>query len=259
MLTTSWNEQQLESLLKSFNLAPLSVYYYKILASTNQTAWELLEKGEPTPFAVIAGQQTAGKGQWGRTWESASGGLYLSLAITPNLAVADAAHLTLCSGVGIAQSLERYHIPVQLKWPNDLILQRRKLGGIKTDTKVYHDRITQAVIGVGINWSNTVPENGINLQSIQDCPIVSLEQLAALAIAGLLSSYQFYLSEGIDSLLNTYVKYLLNYGQIITLDGCTGVIMGVNRQGALRVRLQSPGATTEICLPVGTISLGYEP
>jgi BirA family biotin operon repressor/biotin-[acetyl-CoA-carboxylase] ligase len=249
------NRQQLESFL---NPPTLAVHLYDPIPSTNQTAWELLEKGEKTPFAVIASQQTAGKGQWGRKWESYQGGLYLSLAIAPRLSVADAFHLTLCSGVGIVGNLEKYGIPVQLKWPNDLVLFRRKLGGIKTETKVYQGQISRAVIGVGINWANAVPERGINLQSLVDCPIVSLEQLAAIAIDGLLSGYDFYSSQGIECLLSAYLQRLQNYRQKITLNGCQGVIIGINHQGALKVRLQSPGASTEICLPVGTISLGYD-
>jgi BirA family biotin operon repressor/biotin-[acetyl-CoA-carboxylase] ligase len=251
----SLNQQQLENLLNSSSLA---VHFYDIIPSTNQTAWELLEKGEKTPFVVIAGQQTAGRGQWGRKWESSEGGLYLSLAITPNLTATDAPHLTLCSGVGIVQNLEKYDIPVQLKWPNDLILDRRKLGGIKIETKVYQNQITQAVIGVGINWVNSVLPMGINLHSLNNCSILSLEQLAAITIDGLLSGYDFYLSQGIDKLLLAYTQRLYNCGQTITIEGCKGVIIGINQQGDLKVCLQSLGASTEICLPVGTISLGYD-
>ncbi|PSF38333.1 biotin--[acetyl-CoA-carboxylase] ligase [Aphanothece hegewaldii CCALA 016] len=250
----SLNQQQLENLLKS----SLAVYCYDIIPSTNQTAWELLEKGEKTPFVVIASQQTAGRGQWGRKWESSEGGLYLSFAISLNLIATDAPHLTLCSGVGIVQNLENYDIPVQLKWPNDLVLHKRKLGGIYTETKVYQNRITEAVIGVGINWTNSVPEIGINLHSLNNCSIVSLEQLAAIAIDGLLSGYDFYLSRGIEQLILAYIAKLQNYGQTITIDGCKGIIVGVNQQGALKVFLKSPGASTEICLPIGTISLGYD-
>lgn len=250
----SLNQQQLECFLNS----SLAIHLFDLIPSTNQTAWELLEKGEKTPFAVIASQQTAGKGQWGRKWESMEGGLYLSLAIAPEITVADAAHLTLCSGVGIAQNLEKYHIPVQLKWPNDLVIGKRKLGGIKTETKVYQHQITQAVIGVGLNWSNPVPEIGINLHSLNDCSIFSLEQLAAITIEGLLSGYEFYLSKGIDALLIAYHKRFQNLEQNITIDGCHGVITGISPQGDLKVCLKSAGASTEICLPVGTISLGYE-
>lgn len=249
------NQQQLKSFLHS---SPLAVHLYDIVESTNQTAWELLEKGEKTPFVVIAGQQTAGRGQWGRKWESLQGGLYLSLACHTDLASSDAFHLTLCSGVGLVQNLEKYNIVIKLKWPNDLVIEKRKLGGIKTETKVYQDQITQAVIGVGINWTNTVPEVGINLHSLKDCAILSLEQLAAIVIDGLLSSYDFYLSKGIEPLLLAYNQRLQNFGQTITLDGCHGVIIGINPQGALKVCLQSPGASTEISLPVGTISLGYD-
>jgi len=68
--------------------------------------------------------------------------------------------------LGNCYGLREHGIPVGLKWPNDLMLCGRKLGGILTETKVQQGRITKAVVGVGINW-NPVPETGINLLSFQ--------------------------------------------------------------------------------------------
>lgn len=143
----------------------LPLHIFETLASTNQTLWELLNQGATTGTVVIAAQQTAGRGQWGRQWQSTRGGLYLSVALAPNLPASNSAQLTMCSAWGIATALRVYNIPVFLKWPNDLMLLGRKLGGILTETRVQQGQITKAVVGVGINWSNCVPETGINLQA----------------------------------------------------------------------------------------------
>jgi BirA family transcriptional regulator, biotin operon repressor / biotin---[acetyl-CoA-carboxylase] ligase len=235
----------------------LSIHLYDAIPSTNQILWELMDRDIKPPIAAIATQQTAGRGQWGRHWESQAGGLYLSVAIDINISAGDASHLTLFSAWGIADALRSYKIPVSLKWPNDLILKKRKLGGIKSETRIQQEKIVQAVIGVGINWTNPVPEVGINLQSLASHEIASLEQLAAIAISGIFTGYHYYLTKGIETLLPSYLDFL-NLGGKVTVNGCPGVVVGVSDRGELRVLLQSSGASTEIHLPSGTISLGYE-
>jgi BirA family biotin operon repressor/biotin-[acetyl-CoA-carboxylase] ligase len=255
------NRHKLEAELFKFSnnqaLQKLSLYLYETIPSTNQILWELIEQGVTFPIGAIASQQTAGRGQWGRQWQSQLGGLYLSVAINLNIPASDGPHLTLLSAWGIADALRRHDIPVFLKWPNDLILEGRKLGGIKSETRIQQETITQAVIGVGINWTNPVPEVGINLQSFSD-KIASLEQLTAIAIDGIFSGYQHYLANGIETLLISYLDLLQSMGRKVTVNGCPGVVIGVNSQGKLRVRLHSPGATREIDLSSGTISLGYD-
>jgi BirA family biotin operon repressor/biotin-[acetyl-CoA-carboxylase] ligase len=239
----------------------IPLHLFDTLPSTNQTLWELIDQGATERTVVIAAQQTAGRGQWGRQWQSSPGGLYLSVALAPNLQASNSAQLTLCSAWGIATLLRGYGIPVFLKWPNDLLLLGRKLGGILTETRVHQGRITKAVVGVGINWSNCVPETGINLQSFCEedlsCSVNSLEMVAAIVLQGLLSGYQHWSEEGIEILLQSYLELLDNQGNQILVDGMPGIITGVTTTGELRVCLNSTKAASEICLKPGTISLGY--
>lgn len=239
----------------------ITSYHFDTVDSTNRIAWELLEQGHPTPLVAIAKQQTAGRGQWGRTWESEEGGLYLSLALNLKIPAMDAAHITLFSAWGIGDNLRRHQVPVWLKWPNDLILLERKLGGIKSETRIQKQIITQSVIGVGINWSNPVPEIGINLQSWLNThhhrDLASLEDLATLTHQGILSGFMRYQREGIGGILADYQALLHSMGKTITIDGSPGVIVGVTPGGELRVRLSAAGASTEINIVPGMISLGY--
>jgi BirA family biotin operon repressor/biotin-[acetyl-CoA-carboxylase] ligase len=76
-------------------------------------------------------------------------------------------------------------------------------------------------------------------------------------LQGILSAYQRYLSEGIEFLLPSYLELLTSLGRCVTIEGCPGTITGVTTKGELKIRLQSPGSSTEICLPPGSISLGY--
>ncbi len=238
-----------------------ALHIFETLPSTNQTLWELLNQGATSPTVVIAAQQTAGRGQWGRQWQSSLGGLYLSLALAPNLAASNSAQLTMCSAWGIATALRGYDIPVFLKWPNDLLLLGRKLGGILTETRLHQGQITKAVVGVGINWSNCVPESAITLQSFckkQVSPAVtSLEMLAAIVVQGLNFGYQCWSEQEIETLLPSYLELLDSRGRDVIVDGTPGIITGVTPTGELRVCLNSTKAPSEICLKPGTISLGY--
>ncbi|MDX2230209.1 MAG: biotin--[acetyl-CoA-carboxylase] ligase [Leptolyngbyaceae cyanobacterium bins.349] len=251
---------------------------YASVTSTNQIAWELMDQDEIEPVA-IALQQTAGRGQWGRQWQSAPGGLYLSVGVQLKLPIDHAAQLTLCTAWGLAIALRQIPaklsgvtegIPVQIKWLNDLVLQGRKLGGILTETRIQQEQITKAVIGVGLNWTNPVPETGINLQEFlahHPIPLIeSLELLAAIALQGIFSGIR-QMQVGIDPILRDYVNLLAHRDRPIEWDGKTWAIVGIAPTGELRVRekfLESPDPSkiqpvspTEILIQPGTISLGY--
>ncbi|MGK7892444.1 MAG: biotin--[acetyl-CoA-carboxylase] ligase [Xenococcus sp. (in: cyanobacteria)] len=254
-------QQEFTKLATVYQLKPIDLHIFEIIPSTNQKIWSWIDLEKPLPIAVIALEQTAGKGQWSRSWQSSLGGLYLSVAINTDIPLDDSFHLIMASAWGIAKILRIYTIPVSLKWPNDLILQNRKLGGIKIETRTSKKKIKHAVIGVGINWVNPVPELGINLQSHfqgqQPQSITGLEQLTAIAISGILFGYQHYLEVGSQQILANYKKVLTSMGQKVTVNNCPGIVTGVTSKGELKVRLQSLGASTELSLSPGQISLGY--
>jgi BirA family biotin operon repressor/biotin-[acetyl-CoA-carboxylase] ligase len=274
-MTVTLNLQRIESSLETLrSLSSLShpevtaseIQILASVSSTNQTLWELRQQGAKSGTVAIATQQTAGRGQWGRQWQSTLGGLYLSMGIDCQSAIAQHPQLTMATAWGIASQLRECNIPVQLKWPNDLILSGRKLGGILTETKVCQQQITQAVIGVGINWNNVVPETGINLQSFlsesTDLPKVqSLELLAALVIRGIELGLQPCLQGQIEPLLKGYTELLNSLGRPVKIDGNSGTVVGVTSTGELRVQLNSTANSIlhrEVCIKPGTISLGYD-
>ena len=242
------NQQQIAALIKSHFQIPLQLdfHIFETLPSTNQTLWQLINQGATAGTVVIALQQTAGRGQWGRQWSSPMGGLYLSLALATNLPAVDSSQLTLCSVWGIATALRDCGIPVLIKWPNDLILGGRKLGGILTETRVQQGQITRAIVGVGINWTNATPETGINLQSFlkeQSNPILtSLEELTALTLKGLLSGYEQASTAGIETLLPSYLELLTSKGRQVVVEGRSGVVVGVTPTGELQVRFDTDSA-----------------
>jgi len=253
---------QSQIIFAAAKLKPISLNILEKTSSTNTQLWKLIDNGSEIPQGLAALEQTAGKGQWGNSWVSSKGGLYISVALDLNLELKDNPHLVMATSWGIAKVLRYYQLPVTIKWSNDLILNQRKLGGIKIETRSEQNRIVQAVVGVGINWCNPVPEPGINLKfyyhNHKSQPnIETLEELTAITAYGIFLGYQHYLAVGIEQLLADYLKILSSLGKQVTVDNCPGEVIGVTTEGKLKVKLRSPGASTEIHINPGQISLGY--
>lgn len=227
--------------------------------STNAYLWERFRENQLMPRVAIAKSQSAGRGQWGRTWTSAEGGLYLSLLTPLQLDPQHAYSLTIASVWGIASLLYQNEILVQIKWPNDLLLNGKKLGGIKTETKVQKGNITAAVIGVGINVTNPVPDPGINLESFWQGDVkISGDRLAALVIAGILIGIKKLEEKSIQSILPDYLSLLKNIGETVVYEEHQGKIIGVNPKGELLLEMLGTRSKSTIRIPPGTISLGYK-
>ena len=122
-------------------------------SSTNDVAREQARRGGKAGFVVAASRQTKGRGRLGRNWESPSDrGLYVSILLRPDLAVADAGRLTILSSVAAVDAVEAISgLRPQIKWPNDLVVNGRKLAGLLIETEPEGARVAFAVVGLGIN------------------------------------------------------------------------------------------------------------
>lgn len=128
---------------------------FESLPSTSDHCRDLAVQGEPEGTAVLAKHQTAGRGSRGNTWEQAHGNLYLSVLLRPAGKIRDVGHYALLAGVAVADALATPGI--SLKWPNDIMLNGAKLGGILIDIAHGADGIDWLVIGMGVNLA-TAPE-----------------------------------------------------------------------------------------------------
>lgn len=123
------------------------LHVYERVTSTNDLAKRLAEEGASEGTAVLALEQTAGRGRLGRLWASPRGGMYLSVVLRPALAADRWSLLGIAVAVGSASAAESLAgTPITLKWPNDLLLETRKVGGILVEAGP-----TFAVAGIGIN------------------------------------------------------------------------------------------------------------
>ena len=129
------------------------IFRYDTVDSTNTVCKSLAAQGAPSGTAVIARRQTAGRGRMGRSFESPEGlGLYLSVLWRPEGTPEDLLPLTPMAAVSAAGAIHRVTgAPVRIKWPNDLVLEGRKLAGILTEASLSGRGVDHVVIGIGVN------------------------------------------------------------------------------------------------------------
>jgi BirA family transcriptional regulator, biotin operon repressor / biotin---[acetyl-CoA-carboxylase] ligase len=135
------------------NLFGKRVFHFFKTDSTNRVAMELGYAGEPEGTVVLAEEQTAGRGRAGRSWHSERGtGLYFTLLLRPKLAPAQAPLLTMLAGLSAHAAIQgQTGLVPELKWPNDLLLNGKKLGGILTEMHAEPSAVRFVIVGIGIN------------------------------------------------------------------------------------------------------------
>jgi BirA family transcriptional regulator, biotin operon repressor / biotin---[acetyl-CoA-carboxylase] ligase len=130
-----------------------AILRFDSLPSTNDLAREMAEQGALEGVAILAREQTRGRGRQGRAWVSTAGeGLYLSVILRPPIEPAKAMILTLAAAIAVAETLSiDYAVAVDIKWPNDVHARGRKISGILIETAIEKSKLEYAILGVGVN------------------------------------------------------------------------------------------------------------
>lgn len=228
------------------------VHWLESTASTNDVAARLAESGAEEGTTVVAERQTAGRGRHGRVWISPPGaGLYVSVIVRPVTVLSTgenpAALLTLASGVAIAEAVRAVTgLPAEIKWPNDVLIGRRKLAGILAEAAVQAGALQFIVVGFGVNLQPAAypPELAPRVTSIEaettrpaDRALLFAEILAALG-----ERYADLRAGRFDAILSAWRRLALSLpGAHVEWDSPAGVVRGraqdIDRHGALLVQV----------------------
>jgi BirA family biotin operon repressor/biotin-[acetyl-CoA-carboxylase] ligase len=129
------------------------LFYFDEVTSTNDVLREKAVAGAPEGSTVIAGTQTAGRGRRGKKWLSVPGkGVYLSLLLRPRWPATESPYIAFFAALAAARTLERFNIgAVKLKWPNDLLVNGKKIGGVLIEPRIHRGLLEFIVVGIGIN------------------------------------------------------------------------------------------------------------
>ena len=230
--------------------------YSDEMISTNRTAVELGNSGEPHGTLVAADKQTGGRGRRGRTWESPAGkNLYFSLLLRPDVALEKASMLTLVMAHSVAQAIEKTvniartqdissTCQAGIKWPNDILLDGKKVCGILTEMKVADGRIDHVVIGVGINvytqeFNGELMDKASSIE--QACNVaVDREALLRNIMQVFEEDYEHFVESGsLKPFVDYYHSRLLNKDAGVRVldpqDPFEGIARGITENGELLV------------------------
>ncbi len=262
------HDRLLESYLELWGI-DMPVYCHERIDSTNSEAQRLLAAGTGTPFVVVAAAQDSGRGRLGRSWYSPSeGNLYASVAFRPGLPPGRMQLITLWLGLSLCAGLRgEFGLNVGIKWPNDLVINGRKLAGILTEARVDSDLMRDLTFGVGLNingdpsqWPAEVSGIATSLRrELREA--VPFNKCAACVLASIHTAYRDFtagrheerfadLWKQADVLLGKQVEARSKHQSI------AGTASGIDDSGALLIKTDS-GNT--VAVRAGDVSLGTNP
>ena len=216
--------------------------------STNARAWQLGEAGAVAGSVVVADAQSAGKGRLGRRWASPPGvNLYLSVLLRPLLEPRHAPQLTFLSSVAVARTIERCSgLRPTVKWPNDVLLNGRKVAGLLNEMSAETESIHFVVLGIGVNLNMSADQFPPDLR--YPATSLALELGAPVARTGFCRAlleeldelYALYQSRGFVAIREAWQAYFTLLGQRVAIEGINqrqeGTVAGLDQDGALLLR-----------------------
>lgn len=231
--------------------------FLSTIDSTNDHASRLLANDYEAPFIVISNQQTLGRGRMGRTWHSPpSSNLYMSLGSRPYVRPDRMQLFTLWMGVYVARLLRtRLSLDIGVKWPNDLFVEGKKLGGMLTEARVDADTLRELVFGIGLNVNQTQRDlpNELKHSASSLRELTGREQdlnrIAALLIEAIYTGYQAFLAGNIRATFeDMWPDFDILKGQLIQAEtrngNIQGVAQGLDDRGSLILKLKQGRLTT---------------
>lgn len=206
--------------------------------STQDIVKEAAIKGDPAGVVVQSLQQSAGRGRHGKAWHSPPGNLYMSLLLRPDCLADEAGQLAFVSALAVSAALDDY-LPGErskfLKWPNDVMVDGKKISGILIETSLVRGRVDYVVIGIGVNISAS-PKEAVSLDEMNGREN-SVEGLRDSILESFQRQYKVWQSRGFGAIKNSWSRqaYGMNQEIVVCLPDSEikGVFKGMDEKGWL--------------------------
>ncbi len=231
-----------------------AIHIFSTIDSTNTHAMQEAQKGAPHGSVYLAEEQTAGRGRGAHAWHSEPyAGLYISLVLRPQMAPSDALWISLATGLAVQAAIENVTALVaDIRWPNDLLFENRKFGGILTEMNAEATRVRYAVAGIGINVNHgQFPEELRDVATslrLESDRFTSRQELAIAILQTMQKEIEALVQpEGFARATNSILKRLEKKsswirGKRVSVNeagGYTGVTAGLDALGFLRVETEA--------------------
>ena len=225
------------------------LFSFDELDSTNEEAKRLAKNGGANGAVVWAKRQTAGKGRLGREWVSSEGNLFVSVLLDPNKPLAELSQLSFVAAVAVVDALaplfEKQDV-VQCKWPNDILLEGKKLGGILLESFQTENREHPwVVVGVGVNVDSFPSNAQFPATCLTDAGVelVSAKIILSRFVHHFIERYNSWNVKGFGHIRKSWVDYAWGLNEPITARLADGSVQGKNQgidaQGNLLLKLKS--------------------
>lgn len=216
------------------NFIGRQIHYQESVESTQRIAHKLASEEAPEGTVVIAEEQTSGRGRMNRQWHSPKyTGVWMSLIIRPNIPLIKAPQLTLLSAVAIVQAVEEITgLYPQIKWPNDILVNGKKVTGILTELQAEADQIHSIIIGIGINVNqkkDDFPEELRDKASsllIESGKLISRSTLIRNVFKHFEKLYKLYLDQGFLPIKLLWEGCAISIGKKIKARTLSAVLVG---------------------------------
>ncbi len=230
-------------------MAGSHLLYFDVVGSTNIEAKKQAENGAPEGLLVVADKQEAGRGRRGRSWESPAGvNIFMTLLLRPSFSPGKASMITLVMALSVAQAVsEAAGLTAKIKWPNDVVVNKKKVVGILTELTMETDYIQYLVCGVGINvnqmsFPETIAQTATSLY-LEGGRQVNRAGLIEKVMERFEENYEIFLrTEDMSGLTEPYNRLLVNKEERVrVLDPkgeYDGLSHGINEMGELIVEKQ---------------------
>lgn len=226
------------------------IFFSRKVGSTNDWAKELAELGAPEGTVAIAETQTAGHGRLGRKWHSPKGGLWFSIILKPKLKPMETVKLVFLAGLAVAETLRSlYGLKVETKWPNDVLVNGRKVCGILSEMKTIGEKVTYAIVGIGINanfdahkvFPEKLKETATSLKTLLGRKVV-LEELFRSLLEKMDSLYEVFLKNEFNQILEkwkSFASFLSREVEVLTeSEKIEGLAVDIDSNGVLVLKLK---------------------
>lgn len=228
--------------------------YYDSVDSTNDRIKQRARAGEDQGLVISAGSQTAGKGRIGRRWESPSqDSIATSILIKPDdIKIESIPTITVVAAMAVRDALYRlYGLDGQIKWPNDIVLNGKKICGILTEMEMRDNKVWYVVVGIGVNVHNkTFPEDiafkatsvDLELESLDTESISHRSEITKAIWESFKKYYNIFLqTQDMSGLKGEYESHLANLGNRVRIeaqaDSYEAIAKGIDNHGQLIVEV----------------------
>lgn len=222
-----------------------TIIHKESVQSTQHIAHDLARNGSPHGTVVIADEQTGGKGRMERSYQSKLGkGIWMSLLIRPQILPYLAPQLTLLTATVLADTLDDlYGINTQIKWPNDVLIDEKKVAGILTEMHAEQDQVQYVIIGIGLNVFHQEEDFDVELRQkatsvrMHTGKELDIQQLTQALLHTFEQQYASFIEGGFDDIKEKWEKYGYKIGEMISIttmkERWTARFLGIAEDGAL--------------------------